>query len=234
MNHKALYQPLYHHATPHGVLTAVALPPEPKPVPTSILDQLAEEEAAHAADLRGFRQVQFVGGRLALRHAAAQLGMRLPAAMPDDRGAPVMPPRIVGSVSHKHSIAVGMVARSNGRTLGVDIEEYEPARMGIAPKILRPEELATIEAMPEENRWLALLLRFSIKESIYKALDPYVRRYVGFHEAFVEPDLEGGARVELHLANGETGFEVDARYAWLEGRVLTSVRIGRTQPSSDS
>lgn len=228
----SLYQPLYHHATPHGVLTAVRLPEEPKPVPDSVLEQLPAEEAAHAAELRGFRQVQFVGGRLALRHAASQLGMPLGACLPDERGAPCLPPRLAGSVSHKRTVAVGMVARRNGRTLGVDIEEYEPARMSIASKILRPEELAEIEALPEENRWLALLLRFSIKESIYKALDPYVRRYVGFHEARVTPDLEGNAAVVLELANGESGFEVDARYAWLEGRLLTSVRIGRDAPDS--
>lgn len=221
------YQPLYHHATPHGVLTAVSLPNPPEPVPAGVLERLAPEEAEAAVALRGFRQVQYVGGRIALRHAASQLGMQLPATLSDKRGAPRLPPRLVGSVSHKHSIAVGMVARANGLTLGVDIEDYDPPRMSIAPRILRPEELAAVQALPEENQWLALLLRFSIKESIYKAIDPYVHRYVGFHEASVAPDLEGGAEVSLHLANGESGFEVDARYAWLEGRILTSVRIRR-------
>ncbi len=69
------------------------------------------------------------------------------------------------------------------------------------------------------------MLRFSIKESIYKALDPYVHRYVGFHEAEVHPDLQGTARVELRLKNGEGPLQVDARYHWIRGRILTSVRI---------
>jgi len=34
-------------------------------------------------------------------------------------------------------------------------------------------------------------LRFAIKEAIYKAIDPYVRRYVGFTE--VELELAGDA-----------------------------------------
>ncbi|MCO4743602.1 MAG: 4'-phosphopantetheinyl transferase superfamily protein [Proteobacteria bacterium] len=224
----SVYQPLYHHATPHGVVTAVSLPETPSPVPDAVLSRLAPQEAEFAKELRGFRQVQFVGGRLALRSAAAQLGMKLPAALPDERGAPKLPPRVAGSVSHKRTIAVAMVARANGRTLGVDVEEYLPARMSIAPKILRPAELEALQALPEENQWLALVLRFSIKESIYKAIDPYVKRYVGFHEAEVDPDLEGAARVSLHLKNGEGPFEVDARYAWLEGRLLTSVRIAPT------
>ena len=47
----------------------------------------------------------------------------------------------------------------------------------------------------------------------------------GFHEAEVEPDLDGAAVVKLVLTGGEGPFEVDARYEWLQGRLLTSVRI---------
>ncbi|HMG57415.1 MAG TPA: 4'-phosphopantetheinyl transferase superfamily protein [Kofleriaceae bacterium] len=36
-------------------------------------------------------------------------------------------------------------------------------------------------------------LRFSIKEAIYKAIDPYVRRYVGFTEVELELDPAGDA-----------------------------------------
>jgi hypothetical protein len=56
---------------------------------------------------------------------------------------------------------------------------------------------------------------------------PAIARHPHVHEAFVEPDLQGGARVALHLANGEGPFVVDARYEWLRGRLLTSVRLRR-------
>ena len=215
----------YHAATPHGVLTAVVIPDAPDPVPEEVLERLHPDEAAHAVTLRGYTQVQFCGGRLALRAACGQLGVDPPGILSNDRGAPVVPAGIAASISHKGTLAIGMAARDVDGTLGADLENYGPPRPRIAERILRPEELAAIEDLSPERRWIAVLLRFSIKESIYKALDPYVRRYVGFHEANVTPDLRGSAEVTLHLANSEGPYEVDARYEWMHGRILTSARI---------
>ena len=72
---------------------------------------------------------------------------------------------------------------------------------------------------------MGVLLRFSIKEAIYKAVYPYVRRYVDFSEAHVTPDPDGQAEVTLRLSQGEGPFRVEARYYWLDGRVLSTVRI---------
>ena len=215
----------FHHATPHGVLVGVSIPDSPEPVPAAILAALPGPEAELAASLKGYRQVQFTGGRIALRRACEQLGLRPPPLLTDDRGAPRLPSGVAGSVSHKRDLAVAMVAADRDGTVGVDLEDYGPPRPSIASHVLRPEELAAIAALPEERRWMAILLRFSIKEAIYKALDPYVRRYVGFHEALVDPQIDGSAGVELTLANGEGPFRVAARFEWLHGRLLTSTRI---------
>lgn len=220
-----LFDLAFHHATQHGVLAAVHIPDSPDPVPDDVLARLPPAEAVHARSLRAYRQVSFVGGRLALRQACAQLGHQVPPILPDARNRPQLPVSLAGSISHKKDLAIGMVSPASLGTLGVDLEDYQPQRLGIASQVLSPRELAEIAELPDNRRWIALLVRFSIKESIYKALDPYVHRYVGFHEAEVEPDLQGGARVRLQLANGEGPFGVDARYEWLHGRLLTSVRI---------
>lgn len=228
---KAVFKVVHQFATPHGVVAAVRIPDAPDPVPEAVLARLPGAEASHARTLRGYRQVQFVGGRLALRHAVGQLGMKCGPVLSTPRGAPRLPAGLVGSVSHKRDLAVGMAARDNGWTLGVDLEDYEPARPSIAPRVLRPAELDTIASYDDARRWIAIVQRFSLKESIYKALDPYVQRYVAFEEAEVVPDLEGSAEVALHLARGEGPFEVSCRYEWLWGRLLTSVRI---RPSTGS
>lgn len=217
----------FHHASAHGVLAAVHIPDAPDPVPAAVLASLPGPEAEFAKTLGGFRQVSFVGGRIALRAACTQLGHQVPPILPDERGRPVLPGALAGSISHKRDLAVGMVSSSTHGTLGIDLEDYAPARLGIASHVLCDAEHQAIADLPENRRWIALLVRFSIKESVYKALDPYVQRYVAFKEAHVEPDLEGAARVELALAGGEGPFAVDARYEWLRGRLLTSVRIRR-------
>lgn len=215
----------YHHASPHGILTAVHLPVEPSPIPSEILEQLHPEEVACAEDYRGLRKISFVGGRMAMRFAAQQLGVRPPPIRCDELGAPVLPAGLVGSISHKRSLAIALVSRDHGATLGIDLEEFEPERPGVARKVLTPRELEAVQALPLDRQWISILQRFSVKESIYKAISPWVRRYVGFQEAEVWPDTNGGARVDLHLTHGEGPFQVEARYDWLHGRLLTSVRI---------
>jgi len=220
----------YHHASAHGIIAAVHLPDAPDPVSDEVLDRLHPGEARLARDLKGFRQVSFVGGRLALRLAAQQLGLQPPAVLPDERGCPVLPRELLGSISHKRTLAVAMVARNHGSTLGIDLEDYGPPRLGIMSRVLTPAERARVESLAPDRQWPALLLRFSIKEAIYKALDPWVQRYVGFQEAEIDPDTDGGARVELRLEQGEGPFDVEAQYRWLHGRLLSSVRIRPRDP----
>lgn len=162
-----------------------------------------------------------------MRGAAAQLGHQLNAILPNEGGGPVLPNALSGSISHKRDLAIGLVSQSSFGTLGVDLEDYTPARLSIAEHVLVPEEIQMIADLPENRRWIALLVRFSIKESIYKALHPHVNRYVGFHEAIVEPDIQGCAGVVLKLSRKEGPFHVEARYEWLHGRLLTSARIRR-------
>lgn len=207
------------------MLAAFHIPDSPDPVPDDVLDRLPPSEAALAREHKGYRQGQFVGGRLALRRACEQLGEQPPPMGSTPRGAPWVGDRLVGSVSHKRTLAVGMAARPGGGTLGVDLEDYGPPRLGIVDHVLRPTEIAALVGLSDDRKWIAMLLRFSIKEAIYKALDPWVQRYVGYHEAEVTPDLEGRAQVTLHLAQGEGPFEVDARYIWLHGRLISTVRI---------
>jgi enterobactin synthetase component D len=225
----SLFQPSRHHATPHGVLSAVVIPDRPDPVPDGALAALDEAERSHAAGLRGYRQVAFVGGRIALAAARRQLGAPAGPALPDGRGAPTLPEGWVGSISHKRDLAIAMVARAAGGTLGVDLEDYGPPRLSIADRVLRPGELEAVSHLPEDRRWIATVVRFSIKEAIYKALDPWVHRYVDFLEAEVTPNLAGNARVSLHLQHNEGPFDVDARYEWWNGRILSSVRIRRAE-----
>lgn len=227
------FEPLFRDGLPHGVVVGVSMPDGPGPVDEAVLASLHPAEAAHARTLGGYRQVSFVGGRLALREARWQVGAPLDAVLPDARGTPQLPAGWTGSVTHKRTLAVAMVARAHDGTLGVDVEDLAPARDGIADRVLRPAELDDVRGLPAALQWNATVLRFSLKESIYKALDPYVRRFVGFQEAEVWPDLDGTAQVTLHLAQGEGPFRVDARYQWLAGRVLTSVRIAPAPPSAD-
>ncbi len=115
-------------------------------------------------------------GRAAMRDALAMPTADIPS---DDRGAPVMPAGWLGSISHKRGIAAALVARDDGRgvRIGVDLEHAVAPRQPIERRILGPRERFT------DRREVSLY--FAIKEAIYKAIDPFLRRYVGFLEVEV-------------------------------------------------
>jgi 4'-phosphopantetheinyl transferase EntD len=211
---------------PFGVCVGVSLPDGRFELP----GELHPEEAAFARTLPEARRAGWVGGRVALRAALAAADLAAPAPIvASPRGAPLLPPGAIGSVSHKRAIAVALAARepSPRATIGIDVEELRPLRVDVAGRVLTPEERA---ALPADGvaRDAAVLLAFSAKEAIYKALDPWVQRFVAFHEASVGRASDGAVTGRLALDGGEGPFGVElheARPAGEAGLVLVAARV---------
>ncbi len=211
--------------SPHGVLAAVHLPARTVDITDDrIPSLLSPEERAHAITLSPLRRVAWIGGRTALHHAARHLGLELGTVLSTPRGAPASPPGITASISHKPRIALALVEQSASDTVGVDLEELDRPRPKIARLVLRAEEIAHVEALPQAQRWRAIVTAFSLKESVFKAIDPHVRRYVGFHEALVVLRDDHQASVTLLLKGQEGPFDLDARWDIVDQHVITSVR----------
>lgn len=198
-----------HLTLAHGVCVIVELADE-----TAALASLAPAEQDRVRELAPLRRAEYIAGRTALRIALAapppppiaargltiatnapltaaagvlpapDVLAQLPAILSDDRGAPILPVGWIGSVSHKGPVAAALIAPAGAARIGIDLERALPPRMDIGRRILTAREQA---ALPDHGR--AVTLRFAIKEAIYKALDPYLRRYVGFTE--VELDITG-------------------------------------------
>ena len=56
-----------------------------------------------------------------------------------------------------------------------------------------------------------VLLRFSLKEAVYKAIHPFLLRPVGFMEVEVDPNIDGTATLTFLLKGGEN-FEYTASW----------------------
>ena len=136
-----------------------------------------------------------------------------------------MPDGFTGSITHKDGLALAVAAPLvNGRTLGVDSEVLgDRDRSSIAPKVLRPVELARWQAAGAT--WPSLLKLFSMKEAVYKALTPHVPRYIGFDECEIAED--GG--ITMFLTGGEGEFALRGVARW-EGQRLICV-VEAAQPA---
>jgi enterobactin synthetase component D len=210
----------------HGRCVGIRLPEADASIVALADTALVGAERAFAGSLTAIRRRTWVGGRAAMRQALARVSIEAPPVLADARGAPILPPGIAGSISHKENLAVALVARDDAH-LGVDVElDYARAR-NIASKVLTDEEVAELAGLVEDVHAHEVLLRFSAKEAIYKAIDPFVRRYVGFKEVTVKPLRGGNADVRLHLASGEGPFVVDVRWLRWQTFVLTTARVER-------
>jgi enterobactin synthetase component D / holo-[acyl-carrier protein] synthase len=211
----------------HGVCVGVRMPTEDPAVRTLARSVLLPDEVAHAEGLTPIVRRSWVGGRVALREALGRLGVDAPPVLRGDRGAPVLPAGTAASVSHKEGLAAALAVLENSAQVGVDLE-FDVARgHDIARRVLTADELEEIASWAPADRDREVLLRFSAKEAIYKAIDPFVRRYVGFQEVAVRPLPEGGAAVRAVLKGGEGPFAIDVTWRRFDGVVLTTARVSR-------
>jgi 4'-phosphopantetheinyl transferase EntD len=184
---------------PHGRCVAVAIPAE---VTAELLARLHPEERRHLAGLPEGRQPSFAAGRAALRTALTELGLPSEALLPDERGAPSLPAGVLGSISHKRTLAIALAAHAPGdaaAALGVDLEEDRPLRVDISRRVLTEGERRTLAQATVEQRDRDLIRRFSLKEAFYKAVNPFVRGYVSFHDVEVT-GIDGDGRAGFAAA----------------------------------
>jgi enterobactin synthetase component D len=193
--------------TPHGRAVVIALGDH----------ALVGDELNLAASLGPVRRRELAAGRTALRSALADLGVaNAPPILPDDRGAPQLPAGFVGSISHKNERAAALVAPAGQGFVGIDIELAAPSRLPIERRILTPAEQARVSGRE-------VTLYFSIKEAIYKAIDPIVRRYVGFTEVELDVRSDGSVTVTV-LDVARLPVEIEASWQERDGHWLATAR----------
>jgi 4'-phosphopantetheinyl transferase EntD len=190
-------------------------------------------EAGLAYAMPPLRALTFMCGRAAMRKAIGSLGMACPDPIGSTpRGAPMLPGGITGSISHKQSggrtVAVAMAEVDDGRTAGVDIEIADTPRGSVAAVVLTREELEDVRTVAGEQRWFEVLLRFSLKEAIYKAVDPLVSRYVDYREVSVFPQDSGKAGVVWHPVEPGPKLEIESSWSSRGGFILTTARARKS------
>ena len=62
-------------------------------------------------------------------------------------------------------------------------------------RVLTQDELARLESVPEKDHRRMVTLHFSLKEALYKAINPLVGRHVAFHEASLTTLSDGSAQI---------------------------------------
>ena len=187
----------------------------------------AEEEALGPRAMPERRRL-FALGRAAARDALSEIGLQ-PVAIPRlADGAPAWPSGLVGAISHTRAVAVAVAGlRHDYVGLGIDLEELDRGiREDIARLVCRPAEMDWVRGGNGTKR---LLMLFSAKESIFKALYPIERVWLGFSDAELTWDEARGsflARVLKQFGAGyPEGFQLEVACTVGEDWVLTSAHV---------
>ncbi|MFE9256489.1 4'-phosphopantetheinyl transferase [Streptomyces sp. NPDC006879] len=190
------------------------------------------QETAHVARAMAARRTEFITGRHCAREAVRALGLD-PVPIPKgERGAPVWPAEVVGSITHCKGYRAAAVAhRADVPTIGVDAEPDEPLPEGVLDVISLPREremLSALSARPGVT-WDRLL--FSAKESVYKAWFPLTGQWLDFSEAEVTLDpaaktFSARLLVPGPVVGGARWSTFTGRWAAYDGLLLTAVADG--------
>jgi 4'-phosphopantetheinyl transferase EntD len=189
-------------------------------------------ERAVVAHAVAKRRQEFNTARACARLALARLGLPPCPITTGDRGEPLWPPGVVGSITHCHGYRACAVARSTEvATIGIDAEPNACLPNGVLAEITRLEELPQLARLAQYERqvhWDRVL--FSAKESVYKAWYPLARRWLGFEDAMVVIDPARGtfdARLEVlgPVVDGRQIASFSGRWMARDGLVLTAVSL---------
>ncbi|MFC0548098.1 4'-phosphopantetheinyl transferase family protein [Kutzneria chonburiensis] len=177
----------------------------------SAVELLPAEEAviSRAVDKR---RREFSTVRYCARQAMKSLGLPPSAVLPGERGAPIWPSGVVGSMTHCLGYRAAALAFSRDIvTVGIDAEPDEPLPDGVLDAI----------ALPSERSVHGRLL-FSAKESVYKAWFPLARVFLDFSEAELNFD-DGTFSARILVPGPVSGFS--GRWLIRDGFVITSIVV---------
>jgi enterobactin synthetase component D len=146
------------------------------------------------------RKAEHLAGRIAAAHALPD--HTVPGIGPS--GEPLWPEGISGSITHSGTQAMAVVVRHPDALLGIDCEAIlpDPEARDIKDGIVDAQEAICLMRSGYSFA-LALTLAFSAKESLFKALFPQVKIFMGFECTRVTEVTEKTITLALSRSAGE-------------------------------
>lgn len=163
--------------------------------------ELLPQEQKVVRDAVDVRKGEFGDARWCAHRALQELGLRdAPPIMKGERGMPLWPPGVTGSLTHTQGFRAAVVAYTNEvAAIGVDAEPAEALPQGVLGQIASQHEQQQVLSLQQAGMSWADKLLFCAKEATYKCWFPLMRRELGFDQA--EIDLKDDGTLVAYLLN---------------------------------
>ncbi|WP_296105445.1 4'-phosphopantetheinyl transferase superfamily protein [uncultured Corynebacterium sp.] len=208
---------------------------------------LLPQERAYVSDAVPLRRAQFADARACARNALLTLTGHDYADTvigKGERGMPLFPHGIVGSLTHTTGFRAAVVARTDTlKSVGVDAEVAKPLPDGVSDVVLIPRDRQRIAAVrhhgvqhvqhpPRDPQFspaekILETVVFSAKEALYKSWFPLARVFLDFAQADIELYHDGTLTAFVHhdAACGTVPRAIPGRWVVSSGYVVTSTWI---------
>lgn len=138
------------------------------------LSLLTSEEKRSCAYQTESRLLEFARGRYCLHRTLQSLECDAPL-LRGESGRVILPDGVSGSISHTSDICIAVATKDASiHGLGVDVES---SKHSIIPELAVPEDSSSSR--------IEKIAKFSAKESLYKAWEPLVQRFLWFTDVSV-------------------------------------------------
>ncbi|MDO4914100.1 4'-phosphopantetheinyl transferase [Corynebacterium sp.] len=210
-------------------------------------DALHPQERAYVSDAVPLRRAQFADARACARNAVTDLTGHDHADTvigKGERGMPLFPRGVVGSLTHTTGFRAAVVARTDTlKSVGVDAEVAKPLPDGVPDAVLTPRDLQHIAVVQQHGRQhvqrhgrdpefsssenILETVVFSAKEALYKSWFPLALVFLDFAQADIELHHDGTLTAFVHhdVGYGAMPRTIPGRWMVDSGYVVTSTWI---------
>lgn len=190
------------------------------------LHPLERTLVAHSVDIR---RAEFGDARWCAHQALLDLGIDDIPILKGDRGMPLWPNGVTGSLTHTDGFRAAVVApTSKVRSMGIDAEPAEPLPDQVLDSIARTGEFAQIDRLRRGGVDCADRLLFCAKEATYKAWFPLTHRWLDFGDAEIDLRDDGTFIAYLLVRPTPVPF-INGRWVVREGYVIATTFVEWSQ-----
>lgn len=184
--------------------------------------QLSGAEMSAVSNACEQRQIEFSTGRHLLRKLLRLFGRQDTELLRGNSGAAVLPAGYCGSLSHSGGLCAAALSPV-GRvvSIGIDIEKITRLSGDECRLFMPPDEYERLRYADDEQRLHLPVIAFSVREAVYKCLNPVYGRWIDYLDAEVAFAGAGDFSLAVKVW-GYEGIDMRCRYEIMGETVFTT------------
>jgi len=168
------------------------------------------------------RRNEFSTGRYLLRRLFSEFGLGGVELPKGSNGGVILPAGYCGSIAHTGSLCVAALTTVGDIvSIGIDVETIGDVGEQECCIFMPQDEYDIMFLLEPEARQVRMAAAFSVREAIYKCLNPVFGRWIDFQDARVSFS-DDGASVAVKIKNYEGLSGLECRYEAGDNMVFAS------------